>query len=120
MVPKLSETSTDLSLRGRRDAFHVPGVLVTSINIVYPGNKVYFIDTDCTKVRLSISGDPVHAIVSPFLSKMVSPGDLFWVCPVQEIVGNLTHSFEITPNDRPQPLPVDEEVDDDTCKGCYD
>ncbi len=49
-APKVGEVTDDLSLLGRRDAFHVPGILVQSDFSVPAGTPVRFTDDTLTKV----------------------------------------------------------------------
>lgn len=119
-VPKISQSTTDPSLLGRRDAFHVPGVLVQSISGGYvspAGSKVRFIDPDCRYVDFAIGGN-YDAIVDPFLKDKIAPHSLFWVFLSPDIVGNLVHSFDIN-RGTPEPLPKQEKEEDDGWGACY-
>lgn len=132
LVPKISETTLDITLKGRRVAFHVPGILVTSKYSMSPGERVCFTNNECTEVDADYSGKP-EAVVDPFLPDATTPGTLFWVFPWPGLTGNLTHHFDVTidlqkvPQFTP-PEPIkeyventeDEYLDDDGCKGCYD
>jgi len=144
-APKISETTTDRDLLGRRDAFHVPGVLVVCESPIEPGSHVRFINTSFRVVEVTDKSD-CDAIVDPFLRSVVPARTLFWVFLIPGMVQNLTHTFVIQ-KQQDQILPParrivlanmqisvsnskipevvvgssDEEVeDDDGCKGCYD
>jgi hypothetical protein len=52
-APKVSQTTEDKSLAGRRDAFHVPGVLVSCVTKVNAGEGVCFVDEALSVVRLA-------------------------------------------------------------------
>lgn len=96
VIPKVSQTTTDLSLLGRRDAFHVPGVLVTSSGYVSASDPVLFTDSSCKEVIVATFSRK-DAVVDPFVSGILDPGTLFWVFITPERVSNLTHHFEISP-----------------------
>ncbi len=116
-VPKVGQKSYDATLQGRRDAFHVPGVLVATDQILLGGESVRFTDSECTKVT-TCSGNARHAIVDPFLGQ-VGGGVLFWVLLVPELTTNLVHHFDI--NTAPvEDVEDDDEDEDDNCKGCYE
>lgn len=79
---------------GRRDAFHVAGVLVTSADHVRPGDHVRFTDGTFTAVRLCECSER-HGIVDPFVNA-VPLGKLFWMLLKPNSVGNLVHHFDLT------------------------
>lgn len=127
-VPKISQTCDDISLLGRRDAFHVPGVLVHSYQYLQPGDGVKFLDAICTLVE-SAGYETRDAIIDPFLPSEIPPGTLFWVFPTPELVGNLTHHFDLNVSKRPiitpsvleEDIEEDEEIEEETsCNGCYE
>lgn len=127
---------------GRRDAFHVPAILVASDQGIplMPGDPVVFTDVTYTRVRKCERDQTPQAIVDPFVTIIPAKytSTLFWVLMMPGTTSNLTHHFDIE-----QPLPsladlyddddvydscrgcfddepVDEEYDDDGCKGCYE
>ncbi len=79
------------SKAGDMDAFHVPAIAVTSIDTLRPGDPIRF--TDTTTVILCEKAES-DGLVDPW-GKIVRPGQLFWCCVNPEIVGVLTHKFEI-------------------------
>lgn len=99
--PKLGQTTTDAGLLGRRDAFHVPGVLAAVAKYgLEPGSKVKWVAGSRTMVRAwdedEEGGEP-DAIVDPFLpmSPALAPGVFFWVLPWPGKVRDLTHNFTL-------------------------
>lgn len=132
---KVGQISNDLADVGRRDAFHVPGVLVTCGQHLRGGDWVRFTDADCQRVELTMRGD-AEALVDPFL-KDINPGQGFWVFVVPELVGTLVHHFEITgkkdqAKDQLEKVTLERDVlkrelaealendrYDDGCGGCY-
>lgn len=126
-IPKVGETTTETTLLGRRDAFHVPAVLASSGETILRGEHVAFIDSEFTYVTPSSYFDR-HGIVDPFTNeRMIPPGTLFWVFLIPEAVGNLAHHFDIKLNVAPvlktvtaELLDLDDDFDDDgQCAGCY-
>jgi len=114
-APKLSETTTERAILGRRDAFHVPGILVSSDELIDPGEKLVFTNEELTLVRETRSiNERHHAIADPFLADGIPPGCLFWAVLVPGTMTNLVHSFETTITVQP------EDDYDDQCKGCYE
>jgi len=111
LAPKVGETTSDRSFTGRRDAFHVPGILAYSAEALYAGEHVVFFNTELTTVRaVSDGGD---GIVDPFVTGRIAPGTLVWILLKPGTVENLVHYFEV--NIQPQK----EEIQDDSCAGCY-
>lgn len=117
---------------GRRDAFHVPGVLVQCNEDVFPGEAVRFADEDLSRVVLA-PRKQAHALVDPFIIGTIEAGKVFWVLPVPGVVTDLTHQFsakvDLTPVefDRDFSRRAGEPgyaTDEDSesaleCKGCY-
>ncbi len=141
--PSMGEVTKAQEFLGRRDAFHVPGVLVT-LDGVYPapGQKVVFVGPSTVSVYIG-AGDDWQAIVDPFLSSAIKHGELFWVLPRPWTVKDLTHTFTLdsddavptvqkaspkkcivcdaTPNPQNQLCDECAEYDkNDSCRGCYD
>lgn len=116
--PKVSETTKEVEFLGRRDAFHVPGILVKSHQPMFPGDRVVFTDDALTSVRDESGNEKTQAIVDPFLpAGVVSPGTLFWVFPVPGSTGPVRHHFDVDIDPATHEEPVDD--DDDSCRGCY-
>jgi hypothetical protein len=113
---------------GSRDAFHVPSVIVTWaawVKVVpratRPGANVRFTNDEQTQVEPCEYSER-QAIADPFLES-IEFGVAFWVFIIPELVGGLTHNFEILP--KPNPLDniedeYQEPYEDDGCGGCYD
>jgi hypothetical protein len=107
-------SSTDV---GRRDAFHVPGMLCMVINgDVNPGDKVRFVDDGL--VELAGDGES-HGVVDPFI-KMRGIGGrrLFWVFIDPAYVDNLSHQFDIN-IDAVTKSATSSDDGYDECAGCY-
>lgn len=144
-VPQVGQTTKEWSLLGRRDAFHIPGILVKSSFNIPAGTKVRFTDDSCKEVVPLYKEDfyttvedengeeinteitlEAHAVVDPF-KPYSSREDFFWVFPVPGSVNNLTHQFnldlEITKiTEKELELiqnAADEEEGYQSCKGCY-
>ncbi len=143
-APKVGETTKDVSLLGRRDAFHVPGILVTSDHSFGPGTKVRFTDETLTKVVPMYKEDfytceeddegnevesEIHldaqAVSDPFC--YARKNELFWVFPWPGSVENLVHTFDVkieaTKLTASQLGKIEEAIDEEegyqSCKGCY-
>ena len=93
-IPKLGETTTDMELLGRRDALHVPCVLVRSEGSLTAGESVRFIDADCTCVRVC-SSEHRHGVVDPFAGDYIPEGTLVHIFLTPAIVRNFAHHYEI-------------------------
>jgi hypothetical protein len=145
-APKVGEVTDDVSLIGRRDAFHVPGILVQSDYNIPAGMKVRFTDKTCTKVVPMYKEDfytyveddegnetdeevrlPAHAVADPF-KPYCKREQLFWVFPMPGTVNDLTHSFnfdleKVTELSESELDLIRSAADDEegyqSCKGCY-
>ncbi len=91
----------DLAEIGTRDAFHVPAVLVSSDDVLFPGANVRFTDLAQTTVRLCNDADR-HGIADPFWRdahigqrNVIVPGTLFWVAVDPRLVKGVVHHFDI-------------------------
>lgn len=141
MEPKIGETiSSSEASNGKRDAFHVPAVLVTANKNINGGGLVKFISP--TEVT---DGAPYEydAVADPFV-RNISKGESFWVFLRPGTVSNLTHTWtaptivllsnpvEAAPpltNEESKILKIvkesnvtEEELDkwvNDSCRGCY-
>lgn len=125
-APKVGETTKDMSLLGRRDAFHFPGILVSSPYYIDPGSSVAFLDAARTQVR-KCEPEFRQAVVDPHVKDdEIEPGVLFWVFLEPGLVTNLVHTFEVNiegVEERGRVDPSSAGFDDDeeySCKGCYD
>jgi len=143
MEPKVGAvTSSDDASRGKRDAFHVPVVLVSADCVLKGGAKVVFTSASTVTSTASNSYD---AIVDPFLNN-VSTGSAFWVFLRPGSVSNLTHTWSSpqipalsAPTTTEPSLLTEEEskilriakennvtveelerVANDSCRGCYE
>lgn len=105
---------------GRRDAFHVPGILVLSDHEMKPGQDIR-LTYDCKKA-VPCSRTERQAIVDPFLDPDVDTTAVaFWACVVPDVVTDLTHHFEIGNTGSPRDYFVGkgfESVDSDEDDGC--
>ena len=147
MEPKIGETlHHSEASKGKRDAFHVPAVLVTSTNPVTGGQRVTFtapnIVTPAKDDTMSVRYR-FDAVVDPFLG-VIPSGNAFWVFLRPGTVSNLTHTWTAptiaelqNPVDAAPPLTneeakilklvkdsnvTEEELDEwvnDSCRGCY-
>ena len=109
---KVGEISRDVNLAGKRDAVHVPVILVSSRMTLKGGQNVKFTDKSMIMVEFCAKKDR-QAIVDPFIEVTV-PGDIFHVLLEPSLVSNLTHQFDIASTE------VNETIDDDDeCAGCY-
>lgn len=99
---------------GKRDAFHTPGVIVTSRMTVEAGERVRF--TSHEQVGPCGIYD-AQAVVDPWIKGKVKPGDKFWVLVNPELVGQVVHQFEITGVPAPEPVAKEDEYDE--CRNCY-
>lgn len=95
--PKVGEAfPVAKELQGRRDAFHFPGVLVTSSEELEPGQNVQFDDQNFLMVSAVYAGGSRHGFVDPTLQDTVG-GDStsFWVFLIPGMAEDLTHNFKI-------------------------
>lgn len=117
---KIGQIETD-GIPGRRDAFHVPAVLVTCDQEIVPGDGVRFVDDTFTLVKPALSGAR-HGIVDPFLLKNAGRGQKFWVLLMPGMIKDkLTHQFDLNIPDVPHKKTQEEEDAEyeDQCKGCW-
>lgn len=106
---------------GRRDAFHVPAVLVTCDEIVSGGESVRFCDDSFKSVYPCHDGRIMHGIVDPFITE-AKEGQLFWVLLMPGMIKDkLTHQFDLNIEDVPHKKTREEEDAEyeDQCKGCW-
>lgn len=114
---------------GRRDAFHVPAILVESDGSLLPGYKVRFLDDSFTSVRLfdNTKDSEYHGIVDPFIGE-IKKGDQVCVLLYPGSTINLTHNYEVTisdveeaetEEDEEEEEDDDEDVRYDGCRGCF-
>ena len=123
---RISETTTDKSKIGFKDAFHVPGIAVTCNKSIKPGAFVVFTNQEMTEVAESGSGETLfHGVVDSFVDHEIMPGEVFYVIVHPSMSNNLRHDFTINTN-LVTPKRVwtakDEEDDEylnDSCRGCY-
>jgi hypothetical protein len=118
-IPKVGETTISIAARGRRDAFHVPGILVKSHQMMVPGGDVVFCDKALTAVRYVRYEEERQAIVDPFIPGKpdIEPGTLFWVFAVPGSTGPVRHDFDV--NLKVDPATHEGDDDDGSCAGCY-
>lgn len=112
-ILKVGEISNDVSLIGKRDAVHVPVILVTSNMTLKAGQNVKFSNKEMTLVEFCAKKDR-QAIVDPFIENTLVSGDIFHVLLEPSLVTNLTHQFDIASIDK-----IEEVEDLDECAGCY-
>lgn len=113
-ILKVGEVSQDVSLMGKRDAVHVPVILVATRMTLKAGQNVKFTDKSMMQVTFCAKHER-QAIVDPFIEHVLSPGDIFHVLLEPSLVSNLTHQFDIASNE------VNETIDEvDECAGCYE
>lgn len=121
--PKMGETSNNAAIVGRRDAFHVPGILSYCNLSVRAGDYIKWYELSNPKSSLCqlASKDDYHGIVDPFLKGPIMPGTMFWGLVRPELVSNLTHHFDVgvPVAIKPDPIDDDDDDDDDSCRGCY-
>ena len=84
---------TDQSALGRRDAFHVPAVVVKSDRVVSQGYPVKF--TGPSQVIPVVAKEEGNGFVDPWIEGYINPGELFWVFVDPKLVGDLTHHFTV-------------------------
>lgn len=100
-LPKVGQTTEDLSLHGRRDAFHFPAILVNSYAHILPGEYVRFYDEGYKEVK-PCGRNEADAVVDPFLpqEETITAGTLFWVFLHPSKVEGLVHHFVIKQSDK--------------------
>jgi hypothetical protein len=107
--------------RGRRDAFHIPSVLVTwaAVKVAgsrMPGANVRFTNDEQTQVEPCEYSER-QAVTDPFL-ETIGAGVAFWVFVIPELIGDLTHNFEILPKPKPLDNITDEYEEPEGDDGC--
>jgi hypothetical protein len=102
---------------GKRDAFHVPAVLVKANEPLKAGDGLRFTDDTFTMVvRSNVNR---HAIVDPFVKK-INVGDQFWALLMPDSIGKLNHHFDLNIADVPKTArQIEEEEEYDGCRGCW-
>ena len=119
-VPKIGQVCPrNASYKGRKDAFHVPGVLTQSREDIVPGTFVRFRHRDVAESVVAcdlvdeVADRSPHGVVDPFAPGPIKAGEMFWVLLMPGLVQNLQHVFDITGLS-------DTSADEyDECKGCY-
>jgi hypothetical protein len=117
-TPKISETMGVNIELGRRDAFHVPCVLVSSDWDLMPGSYLRFTDGKLKEVVSATNADR-QAVADPFVVGVIPAGKMFWAFLEPTIVANLVHKFDVTIADIELPEAPGDEDDYDECAGCY-
>lgn len=79
---------------GFRDAFHVPAIVASSYDRVYPGDMVKFVDEEC-KTVVGCDVEEAHGIVDPWADNS-GDGKLFWVLLKPGMTNKLSHNFEVS------------------------
>ena len=113
----------DNTYLGRRDAFHCPAVLVSSGDVIKPGQRVKF-SPDSKTMVIAAKEWAWQGVADPFSTESEFPaGHMFWMLLAPGMVIDLTHHFNISGVDAaasvPQDWPSDfASEDDDGCRGC--
>ncbi len=129
----------DISRLGSKDAFHLPGLMCSSANVLYPGDNVQIVNDVladgkalCSVVHaVKCHPDVAHGVVDPMIPYgPIYSNTMFWVFLKREFIGPVTHHFDVKVPDvqkvlpsRPQatrPLrsPSYDDDDGDECRGC--
>ncbi len=105
---------------GKRDAFHVPCVLVkTHDTNLTPGMKVSFANKELTDVKEAALDQFADGIVDPFLESVPFYGNAyFWIFLLPGRVAGLRHHFDVTGVDVDH-LEPEADLERDGCRGCY-
>lgn len=116
--PRLGQISTEEL--GRRDAIHVPAVLVCSMATVNAGANVRFVDHQ----TVMPTATKAQAVADPWLNRVVNPGEQFWVLVNPDLVDQVTHQFEIKgvpvkEEDEEEETGADNFEHEDECRNCY-
>ena len=74
-----------------RDAVHVAIAPVESTELLYPGQHVGLIASNC---RIASSKTTHVGVVDPFLVNRIVPGDKFWLFLYPSTVKNLRHDWD--------------------------
>lgn len=115
---------------GQRDAMHVPVVLVTADQTMAAGDSVVFLSPTTVRHWSITAGEEIQAKVDPWLKSQVNPGLPFYVMVSPDLVGDLTHHFQIkglTEAKTPTADEIKKAVDDARtqweedypCRDCY-
>lgn len=104
---------------GKRDAFHLPCILVTASKNgkIEPGDSVRFIDSDLDTVERCDASER-HGIADPFVRHC---RNYFWVLLNPGTAQNLTHHFKVVLSgvtDTSEPENEDEFEDDEDQYSC--
>lgn len=107
---------------GKRDAFHVPCVLVKCYQSLKPGQGIRFMGDTCCVVGDCDIYD-ADGVVDPFLKQPTKPGNMFWVFVNPDLVDKFAHTFDIkgkpTMDELANQKQIEEDDYDDECRGCY-
>ena len=90
----LGDSVNEDDVLGRRDAFHVPCVVVTSGQFIMPGSNVRFVAGRVDLVE-NCSSIERQGIADPFAPGQFGPGVKFWVLIQPSLVSDLVHHFAI-------------------------
>jgi len=116
----------DTSRLGDRDAFHLPGIMCTTHEFLYPGNfvKVFKSGDEYYATKCDYPSE-AHGIVDPMIpyDAIEDYGAMFWVFLKRELVGPVTHNFEILGIESKTPTTMTDKYDkydkyDEDCRGC--
>lgn len=115
---KLGEKIENMPL-GSRDAVHVAVILVSCETNLFRGESVRFVDEAFTKVG-RCNADVRHGIADPFSSVDIEPGKPFLVMLCPEVVGQLTHKFDVNVSavddrNKVAPWSIRDDDDEDKC-----
>lgn len=114
MKSKIGQLADTEDILGTRDAVHVPVVIVTSEELLLPGEWVKFADSTYTRV-ISCEYEDRHGIVDPFVSS-VPKHTRFLMMVIPEGTTKVEHNFNFTFKNMPTKQYKDP---DDECRGCY-
>ncbi len=118
---RVDESDDGLAFQaGYRDAFHMPCVLVTSNDVIMPGEAVEFDDAEFKTVIPTENGRVM--VASPFVSGPIQPGRLFWVFINPDTVQGFSHDFKIPGEESKSSIrqvSVEEQRDEDDRRMCH-
>jgi hypothetical protein len=85
----------DEEYHGKRDAYHVPAVMVKSNEPIAPGAGVKFVE-GCEAMVVPCPRRERHGVADPFIPTVIDPGDCFLVFIEPKLVeGKVSHHFKI-------------------------
>ncbi len=83
--------------KGHRDAYHIPGILVTAAGDqeIQAGDNIRFVDYTNYEIAEKCEKAERHGVADPFIKSTIGDGEAFLVLLDPDMTQGLTHHFEL-------------------------